>query len=399
MPGVPNVPSLPGVPSVPGIDTSGNVDINALLAQELDPSALNLVTPPIRNALASGYAAVNSLMPAYNLATKIASGGVPNEQETIAAMAGLATAINPIAGAAVLAAGEIAIGFEEGAEALLKGLGLISDYPQPVPYVGLIQKGKPLPAGPSDPLWIPWISFARWWYPPNEGGTATAWLPGLKGTPWSTGIPALSQGTGSLVIQNLMAAMKFTSPNASQQPGNSFGSALLMTPQPANGFEAFLIPVMQKNIEYWANANPYIDPRLLLGAAKTAWNQLHPPSSADITYHPAEYGSPQVDSGAFWVELLLGSSGDSQGTQRVKPLTVQMGPSSATIAASAPKRLSLAPAPPPAATSPAVKVAAGTAAVAGATVVGAAVYGYATGKALDAVFTGAWRALKGVFWK
>lgn len=378
-----------------GADVSQE-DLATLLQNNLTPDALNAITPSIRSALDTGFQIAGDLTPAYNLIDKVASGQTPSPQDAVAGLAGAATAINPLAGAAVLAAGEIALGAQQAVEDLLKGLGLISDAPKPVACVGLLKKGSPVPSGGPgslhpDPLWMVWNDFARWWYPPS-GATDYGWAPGSAPPP-----RGLSPGegctptAGAAVVDMIMHGLWYTSPNHDQHPGSSRDTGLVITPTPANAFEAFLLPMMQKDIENWANANPYIDPRALVLAAMKAWNNKHPSSSSDITYAPTEYG----DANGNWITMLLGSNGDSTGNaQRVGSQVVQMGASVPT--ATAPRVVSLhigthgeaATAP---TTSTATKVVAGSAIAVGAGIAGAAIYSYVKGEAISAVLKHLWR--------
>src|SRR5258708_5067558 len=178
-------------------------DLTALLEANITHDALNIITPSMRGAMKQGLAIAGDLAPAYSLIDKLASGGTPDPKGTVAALAGAATVVNPIAGAAIMAAGELAIGIGAGLESLFKGLGLISDSPKPTQYVGLIEKGKPVPSGGPgslhpDPLWQTWDSFARWWWP---GGSATdyGWYPSA-GDSGKAAIPT----TASQTIQGLM---------------------------------------------------------------------------------------------------------------------------------------------------------------------------------------------------
>lgn len=334
-----------------------NVDLSTLLQQNLTPDALNVITPQIRGAMQQGLQIAGDLTPAYAFVDKLAKGGSPDPQMTVAALAGAATVVNPIAGAAMMAAGELAIGVEAGLESLLKGLGLISDAPKPVQYVGLIPKGAPVPSGGPgsmhpDPLWMTWDKFARWWWPPS-GATDYGWFP----TAGQVGIAPI-QSVAAGVAENLIHSMWMASPNYQQRPGNSRDTGLVVNPAPRNGFEAFLIPLMEKNLENWANANPYVDPRALLFAAIKAWNDKHAslgnpqafkvtggfltPQAAtnlrmtgDVVYSPVETVNPD------WVGFLLGSQGDSTGaSQRIGAMSINMGPLLSTQSAAA------APSPP-----------------------------------------------------
>lgn len=324
--------------------SAGGVDINALLQANLTPVALNAVTPQIREALGAGLGVAAGLGPTYSLIGKLASGGTPSEQEVIGGLAAAATVVNPLAGAAVLAVGEIAEAIPE----LLTSLGLLSDAPKPVPYVGLLPKGTPIPAGPKDPTWMPWDKFARFWWPSGSGGTELGWHPGaLLGKPNTYAVSSMASG----VMVTMVDQMRIVSPEYTKTPGSTADTGVVIHPAASNAFERFLLPVMQKNVEYWANANPYVDPRLLLGAAVKAWNDTHQPAAPgqtmtvpamkagiagivkipamklpvkDLTYSPQEIATNQGPTS--WIEFLLGSGGDSTGNaQRAGAQTVNMG--------------------------------------------------------------------------
>jgi hypothetical protein len=294
-------------------------DLTALLEANLTPDALNVITPEIRGAMTKGLQVAGDLAPAYALIDKIGSGGTPDPQMTVAALAGAATAINPVAGAAIMAAGELAIGVGAGLEALFKGLGLISDAPKAVPFTGLIQKGAPVPSGGPgslhpDPIWQTWDQFARWWWP-QGGATDYGWYP----TAGRTDIAPI-QSQAAMVAENTIHQMWAGSPTYRATPGNSRNKGLVVQPTAKNAFESFLLPIMKKNLENWANANPYVDPRGLTLAAIQAWNDKHQPSSGDITYTPNELFDGN------WVGFLLGSKGDSTGNgQRMGSQVVHMG--------------------------------------------------------------------------
>lgn len=331
----------------------GGVDLTTLLQQNLSTASQEAMTPEIKATLASGLQFANDLSPAYGLMAKTMAGGQINPQEAVAALAGVATLVNPLAGAAVMAAGEIAIGFET----LLKDLGLVSDAPKPVPYVGLIPKTdangniSPIPSGGPgslhpDPNWLEWKDFAfSFWPQPGTyaalGGVQYAWKPGIlvpSGSPQPVASPAANAMVGVITAIDKKGDPKTTvNPKSLKSysiltrssfwppfwPPNAIGTAVHnVVPKPANAFEAFLMPMMQKDAENWANGSPYVDPRHLVTAAISAWNGKHAPSAQDIVYQPAE------DTDHGFIPFLLGSHGDSTGNGQVYGASpsINMGP-------------------------------------------------------------------------
>jgi hypothetical protein len=270
------------------------------------------------------------LTPAYSFIDTIAAGKTPSPMQAVAAMAGVATVVNPLAGAALMAAGALVTGVQSGLEALFQGLGLYSDQPKLLDFTGGIPKGDPIPAGPNDPLWLPWTSFARVWWVPSAA-IDTGWTPAVgarKGTMPNNvyGIYSPSSSVAQAVIEWALTvsplyqqlstgkAWNLVSGNTTWATGQAVDFA------PANPFEAFFFPILKKSLEFWWNGNPFVDPRALFVAAAKAWNDRHASAgNGDITYSPAEgTGSP--------LSLLLGSGGDSTGSgQRASPVIVYMG--------------------------------------------------------------------------
>src|SRR4029077_10118941 len=158
--------------------------LDALLTANLSGDAQAVLTPDMKSAMSKGLSIAADLTPAYNLIDTLAKGGTPDPMGSVAAMAGLATVANPVAGAALMAAGALVVGIESGLQSLFQGLGLISDAPKPVQFVGLVRKGMPIPNKPGDPLWWPWEQFARVWYPPGGATAYTVMRPDsrLSGT-------------------------------------------------------------------------------------------------------------------------------------------------------------------------------------------------------------------------
>lgn len=362
LPGVPSVPSLSSlagnvpslgslagsVPTIPGVNVSGlatglasGQNLQSLLSQNLSPDALNALQPEAKAYLQQGLSLVSDLGPTYNLIDTVAQGGEVSPQQAITALAGAATLVNPLAGAAVMAAGELATGFES----VLQDLGLVSETAKPVPYYGLIPSGDQLPSGgpgsvKPDPTWRTWPQFAFYWWDQIANAEARGWQQGILAP---EGSPPAQMTPQSLVIFGLMNSLEHTQ---GTPPGLGRAKAVPLKGPSGNAFEKFLAPMLQANVEAWANGSPFVDPRQLLLSAIEAWNDKHvslgaakaapspsplsglkalaaaliPTVGADITYSPAE------DTNHGVIPFLLGSGGDSTGTaRRAGSYTVYMG--------------------------------------------------------------------------
>lgn len=286
------------------VSGSGSADLATLLAQSLSPTDLAAIGPTIRSALGTGLGVVQGAMPAFELMSTIANGQTPDPQAVVLAMGSAVGLANPLAGAAIIAAGEIAQGASAATEALLKGLGLLSDTIKPIVYRGLIKAGDAVPNGPTSEKWIPWSSFARG-YASSANGIPYEYV-------WQhmTNNAAPAAPDSFMMSQLLYAMMR-----DGEKPGQP-------GPAPKNEFERFFFELLKKDVEYWANANPYVPPRVLLSAAAGTWNASHSASSS-TTYKPPP-GKFTTDV----VPFILSASGSADGSGlEGKPLFVNLGPS------------------------------------------------------------------------
>jgi len=169
-------------------------------------------------------------------------------------------------------------------------------------------------------------------------------------------------------------------------------------------FEIYFNTLLVQNLEYWANAQPFVPVRALLAAAVTAWNSAHSsattqcflPENPDSKVGPdpvsggGNFGGwtngQQWSSGVFykgntisWVLGPYGGQTDAISIESDQPqICVNTGPSAASTATtSALKSAALAAVAVPSA-------AVGTAAV------GTLAYSYATGEAFGAVVKSLW---------
>jgi hypothetical protein len=279
-------------PSSLNVDAVGNIQLpNASqLLQYLPPEITNLGTNTI-NAMQGAMSKIQQAQPAINLVTKIANNNAPDPQEVVGALAATAAIANPVAGAIVGAAGEIAIGVEKLAESVLDGLGLISHPPPTFTYVGFVKKnGQLIIPHPWEPTWK---SYDYWMTPSRQG-----WR-------WG-GLPFSGETTRrERTFLNLLSILGYY--GKTKPPYNG--------PVPQNNFEKFFFEMLKKNLENWMNANPSMTPRDLLHGAVSIWNHLHVPSGNDRTY--SAYNLPQdpsainISSGVNPIDYILNFAGDA----------------------------------------------------------------------------------------
>jgi hypothetical protein len=328
-----------------------------------DPQALlQLMPQSVQATINQGLSTYGSLQPAIALATKIGSSGVPTELEAAAAVSAAASAISPIAGAAMAAASSVILGAETLMRAFFDALGLY-DHPRQVPMCGLIPRGS-IPSGPDDPNWI-------------HLDTPSALHDYLYGSQrfrgqnvvldWGGGSDATK---ASLYTEWLTAALDILHPDDTAQPGPE------TTIGTAPDFERYFAALLKNDLERWANCNPYIPPRQLLFAAQIAWNQSHVPPT--VSFQPHDW-PPDPDTSL--ISSLLGNLGDPAfGGQRSTPLDINTMSAPATAPSTAPKKA-------------ATVVVAAPATIA----LGTLLYAWATGRSADAVLQHLWSGTKSFF--
>lgn len=299
--------------------------LDALLTANLSSEAQAVLTPDMKTVVNKGLQIAGDLTPTYNLIDTLAKGGTPDPQAAIAAMAGLATVANPVAGAVVMAAGELVFAFQQGVESLFRDLGLIDDAPKPVQFVGLVKKGHPRPTGPSDlGVWWPWENFAVVWFT----GSATDYTYNRPDSRLTGTEVNVTNTPESQVAWNLLFAAADGDYTIHDRPGHF--NITKTGPEngqhyrfiPTNTFEAFFFEVLKRDLEYWANGLPWIDPRILLDAAVKAWNDKHPPApGAAYVYSP-----PANESAAHNpILIILSSKGDITGNGQRHTIDVVNG--------------------------------------------------------------------------
>lgn len=327
-----------------------------------DPQALLQMMPPsVQTAINQGISTYGTLGPAVDLANTVSSGGVPSEVQAAAAVSAAASAISPIAGAAMAAASTVILGAETLMRSFFDALGLY-DHPRQVQECGLIARGS-VPYGPDDPNWLHLdtpTALHNYLYRPNQGNVAYDW-----------GSPSDSTKAG-LYQEWLLASLGILNPSDPNAQG------IEMTVGVAPDFERYFAALLKNDLERWANCNPYIPPRQLLFAAQMAWNQAHVPPT--VSFQPRDW---PPDPSTSLVSSLLGNMGDpTLNGVRAPPLDVNTMSAPSTSAG----------------TSTAAKKAATAVVVAPATIaLGTLLYAWATGRSADAVLQHLWSGTKSFF--
>lgn len=311
----------------------------------------------------AGMQVAGQAAPAISLAGTLASGQVPSQQQIVGGMAAVATlTMGPLAGAVVGVAGEAALAVQSGAAALFSALGLYSQPPEWNYGIGLIRADNldTIPYGPTDPLWIhlnPESSFESFMsngdtHHPAPAGNFNFYMVGLLGS---------------------IFAQLDTRP---VQGGR-------YTP---NAFDRFFYTLLAEDIEYWANAQPYIPVRALLAGAAQVWNLSHSSSQTDV--YPPTPGTSGILEPV--VSQILGPTGvyategtSAQNVNNEPPLTISLGSANGTTTA-APGTLSTGG-----------KVALSVAVVAGSASAGVGLWAYLTKQAYTEAWSRVWRRTGG----
>lgn len=304
-------------------------------------SVLANLPPDVTSALNQGSQLVSSVKPAFDLAATLASGGVASEQQVLAAVAAVAAAINPAAGAIIAVGGELLVTIQAAVIALYTDLGWIGNLPPTYNYVGLLRANlDTIPFSPSaitgavDPNWLSFtrgidlVNFINMGraatstalampdYSPNQA-TQTANDPFIQ-----MYVSALLRQQPITVdtVSQIVCTMQFVAclDNPSANKLNNGTGCELRTPGVANAqgqfckylgwnntdpvcasvgdfaayspdlFEIFFNTILRKNLEFWANGHAFVPAVQLLAAAAQVWNQGHG-VMPQKTYQPYSY--------------------------------------------------------------------------------------------------------------
>jgi hypothetical protein len=390
----------------PGIsfDAQGQIQLPnpAQIVAYLPPGFLALGNQAI-GAVQTAMGAIQGAAPALGLIGAIAGGGAPDPQMAIGALSATVALINPVAGAVVGAAGELALVLENAAQSLFQSLGLISPPPVTYPFHGGIKRGDPVPWGRGHSIWKPWSYFTAP-YLTNPNGIPYEYM-------WQH---ILSQEDAASATTNFYMTSLLGACNRYGETPGAVG------PNGKNDFERFFYSMLRPDFENWWNASPAIPPRDLLMGAVSLWNATHASvqptfttqqifwfaptqvqTGGDVTYSSA--GATQGGAGDP-IAWLLSQWGDASGVGReAPPITVHMG-AFLTHPQTVALHLHAAPAPvtapaPATSMSTGAKVAVSGAAIGGAALLGTAAYAVAKGEAVDVVLGHAWKHMKGWFHK
>lgn len=275
------------------------------------------ITPDMRNALNTGADIVRSAGPAISFMEKVAGGSSISPMEAISAMSATVGAINPLAGAALFAAASLVNGLADGANQLFQALGLQNPVPHDEQVIGGYIIGKsPIPTPPNigtgevDPTWIRWEDMIRLDTP--SSGATPHFQQRVIG---ATDVFSMKMPTADKTMWRLMWTL---APNwGVWQPG--YPNVYPKYTQPKNDFEKFLYPLLQRNMEFWYNANAYMNPRDLVENAAFLWNAKH---AGDVT---KTYRRDEAHSDSI-VGFIESGIGDISGlAKRGKDLTVNLG--------------------------------------------------------------------------
>ena len=307
-------------------NTAGAFGVNLQeQGQSLANSLVAQLPAPVLSAVTSAQSYISQGTPAINLAEALASGKSVSALEVVGAVGATVGLVNPIAGAAIVAMGTIAVEFQNLLQSIFQAVGL---YEPPLPtYVfnGLLRAQDTVPYAPFamnssggqmfyDPVWIAlpdWLSMQKfmWHGDKNHMAPVTGGFPGSGTNDGTAGVHTMKESylAGFLNIA-LAAQMKPIDQWAwlySWVPGGGGGgnwvkgvptpakpSALDPT-QPHNiegqsifpssvfhqnapgSFEEYFNKLLILNLTYWANGQPFMPVRTLLYGAATAWNSMH----------------------------------------------------------------------------------------------------------------------------
>jgi hypothetical protein len=270
------------------------VDLQSLIAQSGVQAQLSAaMTPDMQSTLQKGADLVADAAPAFGVISDLANGKGISPNTAIMAMAGVAAAVNPLAGAVVLAMGTVGQGLTNAlndvfqqlglqhtpprAKLIIGGLGVDVDH---IPYPPQI-KGSSVQV---DPQWKNWEWLIQ------ENTTSGGIIQGLPNYLASmtqyelNGAPASPDGHPMVMLTSALAG------SAHWYHYNGNGAPSLPTPK--NDFERFFFEILKRDIEYWWNAQVYMPPRQLLTNAIATWNKAHQPSDNDVAYQPGTDSIP-----------------------------------------------------------------------------------------------------------
>lgn len=339
------------------LDASGNIVLPTpdQLAQYLPPGYASLGNQAVA-AAQSAIGAVQGAAPAIGLIGTIASGATPDPQSIVGALSATAALVNPVAGAVIGAAGEVALGLSDAAQGLFQSLGLISPPPTTYGFNGGFKVGQTTPYSRADPIFQPWTSFAAPYQfntsGPNAGlPTEFVWQHVLSQANAASSAAAMPM-TGLLYAINRYGEVA----------GDGSGAGYQIGPIGKNAFETFFFEMLKTDFENWWNVLPALPPRDLLMGAVALWNHTHasvapvmggvpiplppgvslPPGVAlpsipvqvggDITY--ASSDATGSNNPIAWI--LTGQADMSGFNREAPPITVHMGPLLSTAAPPAP---------------------------------------------------------------
>lgn len=314
-------------PMLVALEGSGSLGAPLISLQQAQQAAFNALPPSVQGVINAGLADASTAAPAIALGQTIASGGVPTEAEVIGGLAAATTlTLGPIAGAAVGAIGAVVAGVQALMTDLFTSLGLYDNAPS-YTYIGLLRAGiDPIPFGPTDPFWIDCGSGAK---------VSNFYFHG------DAHHPALSGGFNGTMI-GLLGMALCRSGIAPLTDGCMPPAVGPPTPPPSD-FERYFAVLLARDLSYWANAQGYVPPRLLLEGALSAWNSSHASTTTDTFAMPTQQQQDQADSShSNLVSWVLGPAGDAVNRQatgnwtRSAAITVNTGPSTASTTATGP---------------------------------------------------------------
>lgn len=296
-----------------GIDASlgGSIDVSGV-GSGAAGIALRMLPPDVQSKLNAASAsfedAAATAAPLIDIAGSIGAGKGISDEQAVAGLSTIATAVGgPIGGAAMAAAGGLVLGVGVVLKSLFDALGLY-DHPAEYHYVGLRRTTDPIPYGKGDP---------DWWRI-NSVNALNALMQGHVKSPVSGLIfPAVSGFYNYLAQAMFLAALQQL-----QTPGADpkWPHTKLID------FEKFFLPMLIQNFEGWANGSGFVPTRTLLGQAVSAWNATHG-TSPSVTFSPVDYGAPGYLDNPI-PSMILGGYGDlnTQTSTRSSPISINMGP-------------------------------------------------------------------------